>query len=270
MMLRVSFIPGLSPWAARLALVASARVTPSLQIRARMSATHSAHEVDNGLACGCICPACRHQLIAANRGTNVIPYFRHAADSDCVEGFLNGVLLKAREIALQAQRLMLPAFEGTVRDYVYYNVYTRQVQVKPPPAEVFAERIEAPFDEGGLHADLAFWVKGRRLLVIFGVTGRAISGKLKPLRETHQTSIVVDLSGLDLNTTHEPETPKEALMPASYSYAPDSLRDAWAAALPLSDQEQPTRQLSRQPREANYAGTAAEQGLSRQKRRDLL
>lgn len=170
----------------------------------REGALYRAHEVDNGLACGCLCPACRHPLIAANRGTKVIPYFRHAADSDCVEGFLKGVLLKAREIVLDAQRLLLPAFEETVRDYAYSKVYTRQVQL--PAAEVAAEWVEAPFDEDGLHADLALWVKGRRLLVIFGVAGRSINGKLKPLRDTHQASMVVDLCGLDLKTIHDPET----------------------------------------------------------------
>ncbi|MNZ70438.1 hypothetical protein D3C78_887750 [compost metagenome] len=169
----------------------------------REGALYRAHEVDNGLACGCLCPACRHPLIAANRGTKVIPYFRHAADSDCVEGFLKGVLLKAREIVLEAQRLLLPAFEETVRDYAYSKVYTRQVKL--PAAEVVTERIEAPFDEDGLHADLALWIKGRRLLVIFGVAGRSISGKLKSLRETRQASMVVDLSHLELKTIHDPE-----------------------------------------------------------------
>lgn len=169
----------------------------------REGALYRAHEVDNGLACGCLCPACRHPLIAANRGTKVIPYFRHAADSDCVEGFLKGVLLKAREIVLEARRLLLPAFEETVRDYAYSKIYARQVKL--PGAEVVAERIEAPFDEDGLHADLALWVKGRRLLVIFGVAGRSISGKLKPLQDAHQASMVVDLCRLELKTIHDPE-----------------------------------------------------------------
>lgn len=164
---------------------------------------YRAHEVDNGLACGCLCPACRHPLIAANRGTKVIPYFRHAADSDCVEGYLRGVLLKAREIVLEAQRLLLPAFEEVIKDYAYSKVYTRQVKL--PAAEVVAERIEAPFDEDGLQADLALWVKGRRLLVIFGVAGRSISSKLKPLRDTRQASMVVDLCRLELKTIHDPE-----------------------------------------------------------------
>lgn len=169
----------------------------------REGALHRADEVDNGLACGCRCPACRHPLIAANRGTKVIPYFRHAADSDCVEGFLKGVLLKAREIVRDAQRLLVPAFDETVRDYAYSKVYTRQVKL--PATEVSAERIEAPFEEAGLQADLALWVKGRRLLVVFGVAGRSISGKLKPLRETRQASMVVDLCGLELKTIHDPE-----------------------------------------------------------------
>lgn len=169
----------------------------------REGALYRAHEVDNGLACGCLCPACRHPLIAANRGTKVIPYFRHAADSDCVEGFLKGVLLKAREIVLEAQRLLLPAFEETVRDYAYSKVYTREVKL--PATEVVAERIEAPFDEDGLQADLAIWVKGRRLLVIFDVAGRRISGKLKSLRDTHQASMEVDLCDLELKTIHDPE-----------------------------------------------------------------
>ena len=46
-----------------------------------------------------------------------------------MEGFLKGVLLKAREIVQEAQRLLVPAFEETVRDYAYSKVYTRQVKL---------------------------------------------------------------------------------------------------------------------------------------------
>lgn len=167
----------------------------------REGTLYLAHEVDNGLACRCLCPACRHPLIAANRGTKVIPYFRHAADSDCVEGFLKGVLMKARDIVMQAKRLMLPEFDETVRDYAYSKVYTKQVQF--PAVEVLAEEVKAPVDEGGMEADLALWVKEHRLLVIFELAGRATSGKIRPLREAQQASIVINLSGLELKTIHD-------------------------------------------------------------------
>ncbi|TBW33675.1 hypothetical protein E0E54_16225 [Azotobacter chroococcum] len=169
----------------------------------REGTLYRAHEVDNGLACRCLCPACRHPLIAANRGTKVIPYFRHAVDSDCVEGFLKGVLMKAEDVVMQAKRLILPEFDETVRDYAYSKVYAKQVKL--PAAEVLAEEVKTPFDEGGMHADLALWVKGHRLLVVFEVAGRATSGKIRPLREARQASIVIDLSGLELKTIHDHE-----------------------------------------------------------------
>lgn len=40
-----------------------------------------AYEVEDGLRCGCICPACHRPLVAANQGEKRVPYFRHADSS---------------------------------------------------------------------------------------------------------------------------------------------------------------------------------------------
>jgi len=58
-----------------------------------------ASEVENGLACGCICPGCRKPLNAANGGLKVIPHFRHVQSEDCVKNYADLVTEHARIFA---------------------------------------------------------------------------------------------------------------------------------------------------------------------------
>ena len=209
-------------------------------------AFYRAHEVENGRACGCNCPACKHPLIAANNGTKVIPHFRHATDSDCMEGFFKSVLLAAKDTVLQAGHLTLPGFEETVKDYAFSKIYQKQVSI--PYYEVQAEKVDTDISEHHLHADVALWVKGHRLLVIFEISGRATSSKTRELRQAKQPSIAIDLSDLDIKVINDSQQFLFEVLssPANrrWIYSPRGEHAVKQARLELETEEQQDRAAS--------------------------
>ena len=80
----------------------------------RESQLYRAYEVENGLACGCVCPACRKPLVAANQGEKRLPYFRHVEQDDCWQGRSEGMRRAAVQLIAQRQEILLPGYKDTV------------------------------------------------------------------------------------------------------------------------------------------------------------
>jgi hypothetical protein len=67
----------------------------------------SVDKVDQGLSCGCTCPACGGLLIA-KKGRKQVHHFAHYRNTEC-KGALETVLhLKAKEILFQSRSIVLP------------------------------------------------------------------------------------------------------------------------------------------------------------------
>lgn len=64
-------------------------------------------QVDNGKACGCICPACKKPLWAKQNART--PHFAHAPGVDCARGFETAVHLAVKQIIAQKMEVRLPA-----------------------------------------------------------------------------------------------------------------------------------------------------------------
>lgn len=70
-------------------------------------------EVPKGLACGCVCPACGHVLVAkAKDSRHRRPHFAHYRDADCRTGFETTVHKAAKQLIADHLRLCLPAWDG--------------------------------------------------------------------------------------------------------------------------------------------------------------
>src|SRR3954468_24894165 len=67
----------------------------------------SPDEVDNGLACGCVCPKCRRRLIAKH--SDIVRYhFAHESDSVCVGAFETSAHLLAKQIIADEGQVFTP------------------------------------------------------------------------------------------------------------------------------------------------------------------
>lgn len=75
-------------------------------------------EVESGLNCGCLCPACEEVLIA-KKGNKVIHHFAHKSTVECEYGYQTSLHLAAKEIISRAHQINVPAlyltFPGTGR-----------------------------------------------------------------------------------------------------------------------------------------------------------
>lgn len=64
-------------------------------------------QVPNGKACGCVCPACKNQLVAKQKAKT--PHFAHAQDENCSRGLETAVHLAVKQIIAEKLMVRLPA-----------------------------------------------------------------------------------------------------------------------------------------------------------------
>ncbi len=65
------------------------------------------NDVDSGLECGCICPACSH-LLVAKKGQDKKFHFAHHESRECEFGFETTIRFMARNILDRLRIIILP------------------------------------------------------------------------------------------------------------------------------------------------------------------
>lgn len=68
----------------------------------------SIEDVESGLKCGCVCPACGEPLVA-KKGTKVMHHFAHHSGSTCEYGYETSLHLMAKDILLRTKKITIPA-----------------------------------------------------------------------------------------------------------------------------------------------------------------
>jgi hypothetical protein len=140
-------------------------------------------EVDNGLACGCVCPnpLCGQRLIARNNPTNIIALnFAHESGAECEGAKESELHRRAKQIICDHRRIVLP--DQSV--YVYESA-------KP----------EATVDK--YRADVSLTGKSYPLLVEIVVTCEITEEKTYFLRQSGKRTLVIDLGDypMDIDQT---------------------------------------------------------------------
>lgn len=79
--------------------------------------------VPNGLGCDCVCPHCKHDLIARNGGSKKTHHFAHASGADCGGARMTALHMLAQKILERDKKVMLPNYEGE-----YHQVSTEGVE----------------------------------------------------------------------------------------------------------------------------------------------
>lgn len=67
----------------------------------------SIDEVESGIKCGCICPACGNALIA-KKGKIKIHHFAHSNSEECKGSIETSIHMLAKEILSEEMNMMLP------------------------------------------------------------------------------------------------------------------------------------------------------------------
>ena len=172
---------------------------------------YRAFEVENGLACNCVCPGCQKPLNAANQGEKVAPYFRHAQAEDCVRGYKDGVRRAAIALIANGLRLTLPSF---TRQVTATTLSGRSLfrDVLFPAASITADAADRFVDMGDVIAHAVLHSSGRQLLVRIKISPRMEYERYQRIEELAHSSIEIDLSGLSFEQVTDPAVFSQAVL----------------------------------------------------------
>lgn len=170
-----------------------------------------AHEVENGLRCGCVCPGCKQPLNAANNGEKVVPHFRHAKSNDCFDGFREGVRRAAVALIAQQKQLMLPALIETVRVTTQGGRLLEE-KVERQPVMIVADSVERFVDLGGLRGHAVLHQSNRQLIVRIKLSARMEHERYRQLEALEHSSMEIDLHHLTLEQINDPASFEHAVL----------------------------------------------------------
>lgn len=144
-------------------------------------------DVVNGLACGCLCPDCKQQLVAKNDGTKKEHHFAHYNGLDCVGARMTALHLLAQQIIADKKMVMLPDYNGS-----YYQ--------KETTCTTFDEILLEEYCDG-LRPDCIGIVSGNdgtehRLWIEIRVTHEVDKKKQKTIKAADVSCIEIDLSDM--------------------------------------------------------------------------
>lgn len=149
----------------------------------------SIYDVPRGLACGCICPSCRRQMVARTKDDIRVAHFAHygTADSTCTSAGETALHMFAKQVLNERLEIALPAL-------------VEEVDFEREPV-VSARRVA--FDEAILERriehvipDVILIARGRKLIVEFRVTHECGPEKISRIQDLNIGAIEIDLSDL--------------------------------------------------------------------------
>ena len=150
-------------------------------------------EVENGLACNCICPNCKHPLVAKNNPTNKkVGHFAHHSGKECEGAIETALHLLAKAILSKTKRLTTPKY------HFDYNPNNENSVFKPSRELTFDNIIlEKPIDINGekIIPDAICEINGKQILIEFANTHFIDDGKKEKLKKSGIACIEIDLKG---------------------------------------------------------------------------
>lgn len=185
---------------------------------------YAPREVPLGKRCGCICPACKDELIARHETNgHKTPHFSHDSGADCAKGLETAVHLAAKQLIEQEKLLFLPKVVATLEKANGFGEIHRRkrVLVEEGLKAMDSVRIEVPL--GSIRPDLIAVPLGQsEICVEIAVTHFVDSDKLARVRETGMALLEIDLSAHRMFTW---DSLREALLtgsaPREWLYHPE-------------------------------------------------
>lgn len=136
-------------------------------------------QVENGVACGCVCPCCGEALMAKNGGAIRVHHFAHLSGNECAGAIESALHVLAKTVLEQEKRIMLPGFPG----------------VTGPWLERFVDiEIERRQDRSDLQPDaVGVTAGGERILIEFRYTHAVDFRKRDKLGASDLRCVEVDI-----------------------------------------------------------------------------
>ena len=155
----------------------------------------SVEDVEPGLKCACVCPACGEKLVA-KKGSKMTHHFAHFSGSDCEYGYESSLHLAAKSIIAEHKELMIPAV------YVSFDSSKSPLLVSEA-RKISFDRVELEFRLGEIVPDIVLYAGNKQLYVEIYVTHRVDDVKREKIKENGVSAIEIDLSHTDHSITQE-------------------------------------------------------------------
>ena len=160
----------------------------------------SIENVERGLQCGCVCPACGERLVA-KKGSKQVRHFAHYSNRNCAYGYESSLHLAAKEILSKAHTIVLPAV-----NVLFPDSYKEKEEVCCAK-EIQIEKVELEKNFQTIVPDVVIFSGGKKIFLEIYVTHAIDEKKLEKLKEMGISTIEVDLSKRENAITyHELET----------------------------------------------------------------
>ena len=155
-------------------------------------------EVEQGLKCGCYCPACNHPLVA-RKGSKTVHHFAHYQNANCEHALETSLHLAAKKVIEETGYFVLPEVINDI-------FYSRQ-DVFAPTSNLYFDKIylEKKYDD--FVPDIILEINNKQLCIEIYVTHKIDESKKDKIIRSNISTIEVDLSkferGLDFKDLRE-------------------------------------------------------------------
>lgn len=156
--------------------------------------------VPNGLNCNCVCPVCKQDVIARNKGKKREHHFAHRIGADCPGARMTALHMLAQQIIESEKKVMLPDYIG-----LYYQKITEPIEFDEVILEqstILDNKLYRPDCVGIKYGDNN---NTHRLWIEILVTHEVDSDKTDSIRKSERPCIEIDLSDM-LKTNYNEES----------------------------------------------------------------
>lgn len=144
-------------------------------------------DVESGLKCGCICPACGEPMVA-KKGSKMMHHFAHHSGHTCEYGYESSLHLAAKDILSKAKTFMIPSV------YVKFPGSYKDDELICEAKEIAIDHVELEKRFDGLVPDIVIYSGKKQLFVEIFVTHKVDNTKLEKLKQAGISTIEIDLS----------------------------------------------------------------------------
>ena len=145
----------------------------------------SISNVESGLKCGCVCPACDMPLVA-KKGEKMMHHFAHHAGHNCEYGYESSLHLAAKDILSKAKKIVIPPV------YVKFPDSYKKDELVCEEREINIDRVELEKRYNDIIPDIVIFAGGRQFFVEIFVTHCIDDVKLEKLKKANISTIEID------------------------------------------------------------------------------
>ena len=147
----------------------------------------SIDDVESGLSCNCICPACGEPLVA-KKGKDMMHHFAHYSGHSCEYGYESSLHLAAKDILSKVDKIVVPDLYLEIPK----SDKPRQLIFKSKVIKI--DKVEMEKQEGSIVPDIVVYSGKNKLFIEIFVSHKVNDEKLVKIKEENISTIEIDLS----------------------------------------------------------------------------